>query len=365
MSTEMAGLTRRDLLFSYAKQKKAKYEREKQAPKTGSKLTPPPNNNENGINRRQALRWLIGGAIGLGAVAVGISRPWDQPDPEQPKSETLASLVDEAIKIEDEFQESDLSNKNNRVQYTNLLAQIFTKYYSTNTTANQLASTVIFSSKETINGSPAVTKDNKIYIDTSNDIFQKNKTSTKSNWSKGWNPLKSLRLTLFHEFIHEIVQLRQDQALFSVVDAQNNVRDKEISGFRVQGYDNKNRSVAIYDLIDEASVELLSKYINTDLFRSFISGYISKEGVDASAIMTRLEQVLNSAGISRTDLANFHQTSDLKGFLLLLNERYGISPQKIGEKDRITFGFSIFEALVQNNQAILQDYITSAKKLTK
>lgn len=220
--------------------------------------------------------------------------------------------------------------------------------------------------KDKANGTPVFTADGKAYINTTNEIFQKQKTASNTNFPKDWNPLKSLRLTLFHEFSHVISQPAVDSAIFSVVDPRNDITDKQTAGFQIKGLTSKREPVGFYNSIDEATAELLSKYINTNLFQLFLSDYFSDiQGNNVTAIMIRLEKLVDSAKIDRMELAYLHKTSNLRGFLLLLAERYGISPQKIPERGRIIFGFALFEALVQNNQAILQDYMNSAKRLTK
>lgn len=203
-----------------------------------------------------------------------------------------------------------------------------------------------------------------MYVNTAHEVFQKQQTASNPNFPKDWNPLKSLRSTLLHEFNHVISQPTTDITLFSLVDSRNEVTDKKVEGFQIKGFTGERKLVALFNPIEEASAELLSKYINIDLFHSFISDYPGTQG-NVTSIMIRLEKLLDSAGIDKILLARLHQTSDLKGFLLLLSERYGLNPQKISERDRIIFGFSLFEALVQNNQTILQDYMYTARRLPR
>lgn len=305
----------------------------------------------------------------------------------EPKKEaTLASLVANAKKIENEFRGQDLSDKAIRSQYTSLLADIFTRYYPIGDSREQLSSSVVFVDlkkefEETyvkINQDPnsptpylrkqanetvAITADGKIYINAAHEVFQKQETTKNPYFPKDWHPLKTLRLALFHEFNHLITQPAEDAAISAVVDPRNDITNKEIDGFAIKGFNSKKELVGLYASIDEASAELSSKYINFDLFGSFLSDYSTDTRV--TPIMIRLEKLLDAAKISKIEFTYLHKTSNLKGFLLLLAERGGIHPQRISEQDRIVFGLTLFEALMRDNQAILQDYMNSARRFVK
>lgn len=334
--------------------------------------------------------FLIASVATAGVLATACLRPWERltTAPEQEEQETLESLVAKAKKMEDEFTGTDLSGKEARAKHTNLLADIFARYYPVGISREQLLSSVFFTDskeafeeiyvnlnqapnlstqylKKEADGTPAFTADGKAYINTTNEIFQKHKTASNPNFPKDWHPLKSLRLALFHEFSHVISQPAVDSAIFSVVDPRNDITDKQFAGFQIKGLTNKRESVGLYSSIDVATAELLSKYINTDLFNLFLSDFSDIQGNNVTAIMIRLEKLVDSAKIDKMELAYLHKTSNLRGFLLLLAERYGISPQKIPERGRIIFGFTLFEALVQNNQAILQDYMNTARRFNK
>lgn len=381
-------ISRRDLLFPFAGRRKADRRSQKRHRATPSVQPEPPKWSDLRITRRQAF--IAGGAtVAIGTLGY-LLEPWNwlTPRPESPQPESLEFWVAQARKMEDEYRDTDLSNKEARNQYTKFLAEIFIKYYPVGTSKEQLLSSVVFvNSKEVFeevflstnqnsplptnllkqetNRTVGFTKDSKTYINTANEIFQKEKTSRNPKFPEDWNPLKSLRLTLFHEFSHAISQTIVDTTIFSIVDSENTLTDKKIEGFMIRGLNSRKEPMDLYRSIDEASVELLSKYINTNLFHSFISEYGSTEGINVTALMIRLEQLLNSATIDRMELARLHKTSNLKKLLLLLAERYGINPQKITERNRILFGFTLFQALIQNNQAILQDYMNSARRLTK
>jgi len=345
------------------------------------------------VTRREALGLGILATTLAGGGYIAHKLGWvfpTGPDQTPQEPETLESLVIKAKSMEDEYSINDLSDKETRDNYTRLLADIFIGYYPLGISKQQLLSSVVFvNSKEAFEElfvsrnqdpqftleyikqvaarTPAFTgsDDSKIFINTSYGIFHKEMTNQDPKYPKDWNPLKSLRLVLFHEFSHAISVPSLDSVIFSIVDKNNSIKDKKITGFRIKGYTDKNEFAALYSSIDEAAVELLSKYTNTDLFNSFISKYGDTEGHSVTDIMTRLEQLMNAARIDKMELARFHKSSNLRGFLLLLAERGGIDPQRISEPDRIAFGFSLFQALIQNNQAILQDYMNSARRLAR
>lgn len=338
--------------------------------------------------RRQAIPIIAGATLlGTGAVAYLLDPfHWFRSlTPDSPKqNETLESLVSQAKKMEAEYKGSDLSDKKTRDQYANLLSEIFVRYYPLGVSKDELVSSIIWfdSTKDyeeifiSKNQDPYFSNDylrqmaaertafpdkhdGKLYINATDEIFNKARLSRKF---PGWNPLMVLRLTLFHEFSHQITIISQDTGVFAVVDRGNEIQNKAIEGFEISGDNAKKEHVGIYHLIDEASVELLSKYINNDLFHSFISDYSNNEGDNITNIMNRFEGFLKAAGITRMELAQLHQDSNLKGLLLLLAERGGVNPRRISEPDRIAFGFTLFEASIRNNQAILQDYTKRATK---
>lgn len=276
------------------------------------------------------------------------------------RSETeLEALVRKARQMEDEFKGQDLSDQTIRSEYTNLLADIYSRYYRLDTTKEALSSAVTFvNAGETT----ANTEADKIYINVGNGFFQKKATSSNPAFPKDWNPLKSLRIALSEEFTHFIIQPAEDAGLFLIVDSANEITNKRIYGFKFKGIRGKNQ-VFLYPTIEEASVKLLANYINLDLFDVYLDTYAeNSREQDINNIMLRLEQVIDSAKIDKTILASLHKTSNLRGLLLLLGERYGLDPQKVNEQMRIMFGLSIFEALKQNDQIILQDYISTARK---
>lgn len=385
--------SRRDFLFARRRSHRDQTPRKPHQPATPQGQPP----EWNWFGKKVSRRTIIGTGslmVGLGAGGFVADRlglwKFFPLSPDQPEPETLESLVAKAKKMEDEYNINDLSDKGTHDNYTKLLADIFIRYYPLDLSKQQLLSSVVWVNSEEAfeelfvsrNQDPYFTQeyikqvaartpaftgsdDSKIFVNTPYEIFHKEMTSQDPKYPRDWNPLKSLRVTLFHEFSHAISVPSLDPVIFSIVDQNNSIKDKKVTGFRIKGYTDKNEFAALYSSIDEAAVELLSKYINTDLFNSFISEYSDTEGHSVTDIMTRLEQLLSASKVTKMDLARLHKASDLKGFLLLLAERGGINPQRISEPDRIAFGFSLFEALIQNNQAILQDYMSSARRLAR
>lgn len=321
--------------------------------------------------------FIVGGSATVGAM---LFRPWEW-FTAQSEPETLESLVAQAINMENTYTGSNLSDKETRNKYAKLLAKIFVGYNEEPISGNQLFNSIvwventeeferIFSEEEGVNITPerlrhtlAFTADGKIYLNLSSPAFQQ-KTIDKDPALRGFNPLKQLRLALFHDFYHVVTEDSQDDSIFAIVDPQNQKRNKKISGFRILGMDNRGILVGLYENIHEATAELLSKQINQDLFGSFHSDYPSS-GEKVTDTMLRLALLLKAAQIPVNEVRRMYKQSSLKEFLLLLSERGGINPQRIAERDRILFGFAIFEALNKNNQAILQDYMNSARSFSR
>lgn len=323
---------------------------------------------------------IVGGAA---AVGVALLRPWEwftpQPEPEGP--ETLESLVAQAINLENTYKGKDLSDLEPRNEYAKLLAEIFVRYNEEQISGDQLFNSIvwmetaeeferIFFEEEGVNITAerlrhtlAFTADGKIYLNLSSPAFQQ-KTIDTDPALRGFNPLKQLRLALFHDFYHVVTEDSQDDSIFAIVDPQNQKRNKKNSGFRILGMDNRGILVGLYENIHEATAELLSKQINQDLFGSFHSDYPSS-GEKVTDTMLHLALLLEAAQIPVNEVRRMYKQSSLKEFLLLLSERGGINPQRVSERDRILFGFAIFEALIKNNQIILQDYMNSARGLPR
>lgn len=266
------------------------------------------------------------------------------------------------------------------------MADIFIKYYSLDISRQQLLSSIVF-----VNSRPAFEeifigrnenqlitpetlrnlvpdtqaftdrRDSKVFINTTHDSFIKGLTDEDPKYPYNWNPLKSLRIALFHEFNHLLSISGTDTALFAVLDPNNEYHDKRIEGFKIRGLNNKNQYAGDYDSIDEAFVELMSKKINTDLFGDFVGEYKDAEGNDVIAIMDRLEQVLNAANINNKELMRLHKSSNLRGFLLLLVDRSHIDMRAVPEPVKISIGTRLLRALIQNDQVVLQDYMNKAR----
>lgn len=292
------------------------------------------------VSRRDALGLGVLATTLIGGGYIAHKLGWlfpAAPDQTPKEPETLEDMVAEAKRMEDEFTGTDLSDKETRNQYTKFLTDIFIRFYPLGISKEQLLSSVVFVNdpyafeqifidknqdpkftqellKNVAARTPAFTADGKTYVNTTYEIFQKEVTSQDPKFPKDWHPLKSLRLTLFHEFNHVIAKPTTDSLIFSILDPSNQLTNKLIDGFRVQGLTKKKEFVGFSSPIDEALVELLSKDINTNLFGSFISEYTHELGINISNIMNILEQILIIAKVDKQQLAYFHQTSDLKGF---------------------------------------------------
>lgn len=391
--------SRRDFLGLdniFARSRKERRQAEKQARQQVASSGQPQPPDWNPFDQLTTRRALVGGGVAVGATGVGLAVV-DRlgllklfPQSSEEDSEILQSLVLDAKKIEDEFEGNDLSDRETRNKYTILLADIFIRYYHLNLSKEQMLSSVIFVNdpltfeqifidknqdpafssdvlKNAAAKTPAFTESEelKIYVNTLNVIFRKDLTDQDPKFPAGWNPLKSLRLTLFHEFSHAIAKPATDPLIFSVLDPLNELTSKRVEGFRFTGRTGRGEFVGAYGPIDEAFVELLSKYINRDLFDSFISEYTHELGMSVSNIMNNLEQILEAAKINRDQLTKYHQDSNLKGFLLKLFERKGTKNTRSTERNQIEDGFILFDVLMTNNQSYIQAYLDQLRSVQR
>src|SRR3989344_3846451 len=123
---------RRDFLLPFAK---GKPHSRQPSRGTGSNRPPiqpkRPEKGGNKFSRGQFIALAVAGSIGSAGVIAGILQPWNRstPQPELAQPETLESLVTEARKMEDEYKDTDLSNKELRARNTNLLTDISPRNY--------------------------------------------------------------------------------------------------------------------------------------------------------------------------------------------------------------------------------------------
>ena len=371
--------SRGDLLFA---RRRRSHSRPSPKPRPESSFTPPqpPDRGRFRFTRGQII---AGGTVIAGSVIAVFLQPWQllTVQPEQTEPETLESLVAQAKKMEDEYKGQDLSDKVTREKYMDVLAGIFAFHNHDFLSRQQFKQAVNFEDnlirfvQQRIDsggklGTPTpqqlenerettASTDNrkkKITINVSADGFKQVNLSRVKNIPTGWNPLKELRLVLLHEFNHLVIE-SSDPVIFSIIDPNDIQRDKRIEGFRLMGIDQRGNFAAVFDDLHEAVIELLARNISQSDFGSYFSNRdtsITREEI--TTLISRLETVLQVAGITHQELSKLHKASNLREFLLILANNAGVTPETPIE-NRIRFGSIIAGAIERNDQRILQNYI--------
>ncbi|MDO8570021.1 MAG: hypothetical protein Q7R97_00360 [Candidatus Daviesbacteria bacterium] len=331
-----------------------------------------------GFTKRELI---IGSLVVVGGVAVGLSRPWEQFTP----VETLESLVTEAKRMEDEYQNNNLSNKPVREKYADILAGIFTFHNPGDLTRPQLKEAITFTdtldqfvrermASDGRTGNPTLqqlanerfttaatdNRQRKITVNTASEAFKKQNVALMKNVPQNWNSLKMLRISLLHEFNHLVIE-SEDEVIFSIIDPNNKIKDKRIEGFRIIGIDKIGKLAVVFTDLHEAAIEFFAKKLSLADFGSHLSNFQSDvTGEDVTALMGCLEQILGVIGMTYEELTKLHKKSNLRQFLLTLSDKAGVSPN-ISLEDRIKFGSVIAGAIERNDQRILQNYINQVK----
>lgn len=317
-----------------------------------------------------ALPFIVGGsALALHRILNG-----------EGDQDTLESLASKARKQEEGFRGADLFDDRDRHQYTQVFAKIFERYSPTSFTAETLMASTAFVTNhnefvrlfeqkhegaryQTTFNYYGFVNDGQVFIDLDTHFFKSSTFSRNPVYPRGWNPLKSLRMTLGHEWHHLIVEPRTEDPILLLSDLNNNHPNKRTSGFRMEGLD--SNSSRVFVAFDEATVERLSIKLAQDLFgvNNYYSDYRRPLGGgiihDITQIVFRLTSIMRAAQIDRDQLFPLYRQSKLGQFLSLLATREGITDQK---EPLILRGKRIVQAIVDNDKALLEKYIENAKR---
>ena len=295
------------------------------------------------------------------------------------KESTAEQLALRVQTMEKDFRGSDLSDIATRQEYTILMAEIFTKMHPSRFTKDDLINRSIFVDRHetfveifkqkhqfdryppspnlNIHSAPhvrAFSKDEQIHFDLENSFYRRGYFSRDSSYPKGWDSLKSLRMDLGHEWTHLVVEPKDDDPVFTILDPDILHPAKKVEGFRIQ-----NWPVPLtwtFTDLDEAVTERISIQLNQDLFGSSYSKYITADGrnINITEISQRLTGILNATGITNGQLYWLHTQSRLGDFLTLLAVKEGLT--KNPEEASLTRGITIVKAIVENDKAFLASY---------
>lgn len=381
---------RRDL-FTFASSRRNRGSGGNQPPRrpttaTGSSNLPPedPSFWNKVLNRRT----FIGAAatLAVGGTALYVAEQTGLinlvPNPELPPlPDTLEGLVQEAQRMEASFSENDLTNKEIRNRYTEVIARIYEKDApKEGWTADRMVQSLVWADgglddfislvKQNYTNPPdrgreyffdvagVTTNHQKVVINAKNPAFNTALLRRTSGIPKDWNGLRSLRLVLFHEFVHLTTDVKHNPEIFSLTDIPQ-YENSYTEGFRL-AYDEQGRAREIFRDLDETAVETVTEDRNNRLF-GFTPSYIYEyEGVSISAAKRRMRQVLDATGISVREFESLNRQSDPQEFFLLLASKAGLHPD-LTIPNRINYAVQVSDAIVYGDQAILQDYISRAQ----
>lgn len=279
--------------------------------------------------------------------------------------------------MEEQFKGQDLSDKTMRKKYVDILAGAFDLHAQSVLSQKDIADSVLFGntpqefvnllnqyslrpelSEYDMDAVAGTTDKGKIIVNLPHPIFH-SKSMTNPIYPKGWNPLKSLRRVLSHEFNHLITPIIPDQELFDATDLDARFKERRVAGFSIRAFHPNGRPVAVNVPIDEATVELQATNFSSLFGPSLEMRYFSIYGEDIAGIAIRLSNLTKTVGISSEQLSRLNRGSKLKEFLLLLTEKAKISPQA-SLAQRLEYGFNVCDALINNDQIFLQDFIKRA-----
>lgn len=314
---------------------------------------------------------FIGGLL-VATAAASLLKPWEWLAP----AETLESLVAQAKNMEEQFKGQDLSDKTIRSKYVDILAGAFTLHTSPTLSRDEIEGSVLFGetpqdyirllNQHSLKPNPtdynyiddvaATTDKGKIVINLTHPIFHL-KNMANPIYPKDWNPLKSLRRVLSHEFNHLVTPIIADQELFDATDLDARFQERRVAGFSIRAVHPNGSPIAVNVPIDEAAVEMQAANFSSLFGPSVAIQYFTIYGDDIAAITSRLSNLTKAAGIGLEQVSDLNRGSKLKEFLLLLAEKAKISPQATLVQ-KLEYGFKVCDALMNNDQKFLQDFIT-------
>jgi len=292
--------------------------------------------------RRMLLTTAIMGipvaTVGLTAAVLTSPRPTE---PEQ----SLDQLVRSVTSLENHFREPNLDSPEYRTPHTLLMADIFQRFYQTAlskdafyfatrfilrhdafvklfTARSQTVTPLSTATPRNPSAYFAFTDNGICYIDLSHLYFNSNHLKNTSNLPPFWNPLKSSRMGLTHEWGHFTTPNPNDLVLLAL-DPTNKYPSKRASGFSFQDLSHPDQT--LFDGFDEAATELSSISLNRQLFGSlWYSNFIDSYGRNITQAAFNLDSLISAAGISIQELFKLHSQSEPHEFLFMLVERAGI-----------------------------------------
>ncbi len=319
-----------------------------------------------------------------------------------PVPDIQSKYVGEILEIEDSFKGS-LANGDSIIRrHIELVAGMYHNYYNTTISVDQMAGGVLLipTTEEFVRYLKQVKNFSGNFTDQENrqivarfltggtavvnlqaDFFNAaiiQKGIERKMLPQAWNPARTLRTTLAHEWGHDIVGNSTDPIL-SLLDPKNRYPSKRFEGFRVKGLTDLAEGIYPSDIkpntehalryseLDEAAVELLAARPNVEFFpkdRNFYSSYPdyhgSTDGITQMGL--RLNRLKDACRVGDDILYRRHYASDVGQFFFLLLRRTGFLP---GDPMLATFFVqSVINTIISGDPKNMEKYVNGALKYT-
>lgn len=319
------------------------------------------------LTRRVFLRLLLVSAYtgNLAAACTPSQSPSLPKPPYNPLIDARAiqdKYVGEILEIEDGFTgKSPVVGDPAVRRHTELVAGMFTEYYGTQSTADQLAGNILLIptteeflrylrqtgnlprdvSEREVHGTVAQYTKEGAVVNLGHEVFNPNSVAKDIRSGlipSAWNSLRELRITQTHEWGHK-TQPNTDDPLLKLLDPKERYPNRRFSGFRLERFADISEGAYQADMatrvryveLDEAAVELISAKPNFDLFpagKDFYSSYPdfhgNPEGV--SQMAKRLNRLRDATRMNPLILFNLHTNSEISEHFYQILRRSGLVP---------------------------------------
>lgn len=303
-------------------------------------------------DRRRVIGLILGSTLGVGAIGLGLWKPWQQT--------TDSSLESEIIKLETTATSDRLPGSSDLQTFNFLLAQYYVQQTGSPLFPEVLSARVSLLDRDgfireyrqnplspnqtDVYDTPAVTNNRTgaILVNLQNAAFR-SPTFEQMRWignksRLSLKPMTSLRFSLTHEYFHSDMTPSQIARMFNTEFGE--ILFDEVLGFALAS--SARRDLTAFKDFDEMSVHLFTGYLNQSLNPGRLFILPEFPGRVTPGLLL-LDGVLQQAQVDWRQGSNYHRISDIES----LATTFGVSvPETLrGDLSIQEAGFTLISAI--------------------